>query len=116
MQIAIRQCQTGAIIQFHKTHNSKGDFFENTFSKLKLCNSEILLVHLSTPLNQYDEKFFSLNQKQQLYCKNSTRVFLSGIVIMSIVKFSKIIIEKIWQHSIIKFKHKFCVFRIYQVI
>ena len=52
-----------------------------------MCNDEILLVHFSTPLNPYDEKFFSLIEKQQNTEKNS--IFLFGIVIINIASLAK---------------------------
>ena len=48
--------------------------------------------------------------------KNFSSSFLSGIVIINIVKFYKVIIEEIWEHSIIKFKHEFYDFNVHHVI
>ena len=74
------------------------------------------MVHFSTPLNRYDGEFFFLIQKQQNVEKKISSSFLSGIVIMNIVKFCKIIVEEIWEHLIIRFKREFCDFRIYHVV
>ena len=69
------------------------------------------------PLNRNDEEFFSLFQKQQAIEKSFSQVFcLVLFVMMNIVKYCKIIIEKIWEHLIIKFKRKFSEFHIYHAI
>ena len=79
-------------------------------------NDEILLAHFSTPLNRYDEEFFFLIQKATEYLKKYSSSFLSGIVIMNIIKFSEIIVEEICEYLIIKFKHEFCDFYIYHAV
>ena len=61
-------------------------------------------------------KSFSSWFRSNRILKEFSSSFLSGIVIMDIVKFCKIIVEEIWEHLIIKFKHEFYDFHIYHVV
>ena len=76
-------------------------------------NDEIFLVHFSTPLNRYDEEFFLIQKQQKI---ENRSIFLSGIIIMNIVNFCKIIVEEIWEQLVIEFKHEIRNFHIYHVV